>query len=85
MDRAIAEKILSAANECSRKIDESVGLLRKMGHNNEELATYGKYAGKVMSGIFQNITAPIYEEHPDLAPDWYRQMNEKRPTRRTKE
>jgi hypothetical protein len=25
-----------------------------------------------MSDMFDSVMAPIYDEHPDLAPDWYR-------------
>jgi hypothetical protein len=25
-----------------------------------------------MSDMFDSVMAPVYDEHPDLAPDWYR-------------
>ena len=34
-----------------------------------------------MASIFENIMAPVYDEYPDLAPEWYNEMNRKRSLR----
>ena len=83
MERAIAERVLAVAQECSRRIDRSVELAVETC-TADEYAGYGRLAGKMMASIFENLMAPIYDEYPDLAPEWYNEMNRKRSRRSQK-
>jgi hypothetical protein len=80
VERAIAERVLAVAQECSRKIDKSVELVVETCTADEH-AGYGRLAGKMMASIFENLMAPVYDEYPDLAPEWYNEMNRKRSLR----
>ena len=77
MERAIAERVLAVAQECSRKIDRSVELVVETCTADERTG-YGRLAGRMMASIFENLMAPVYDEYPDLAPEWYNEMNRKR-------
>jgi hypothetical protein len=38
----------------------------------EVLQRYRRYAGRIMGHLFTEIIGPIWNEHPDLAPEWFR-------------
>ena len=76
MQKNTAVETLAIAMNCSRRVDESVGLVKDTC-DADELQAYGRFAGAAMASIFENVMAPIYDEHPDLAPDWYKEMNAK--------
>lgn len=71
MDKTTATKILAALNESSFLIDKTLSDL-KVTCPAESFRTCAKLLGHVMSDMFDNVMAPIYDEHADLAPDWYR-------------
>jgi hypothetical protein len=71
MERSIANEILTALHESSYLIDKTLGEL-KGTLPQEPFRACAKLLGQVMSDGFDNVMAPIYDAHPDLAPDWYR-------------
>jgi hypothetical protein len=74
MNRDAAIEILNIAMDCSAKADGSVAAAQK--HFGEaEFRDYRRLVGRVMANIFENIMVPIYEEHEDLKPDWYKEMD----------
>lgn len=72
MDKAIATEILTALRESSALVDKTLGDL-KGACPQESFRACAKLLGQVMSDMFDAVMAPIYDEHPDLAPDWYRE------------
>jgi hypothetical protein len=70
-----ARKVVELALDCTRIVDESVATLRNDGCSQQEWSRYGRHAGEIMADIFRLILAPLYDEHPPLAPDWYRDMD----------
>ncbi|WP_156041677.1 hypothetical protein [Chondromyces apiculatus] len=77
MDKNTAERILEIASRCSHLADSSVEHATQ-GSSKEEFVTYRRRAGAIMASLFEEIMAPIYAEHSDLAPEWYRKMDEER-------
>jgi hypothetical protein len=71
MERSIANEILTALHESSHIIDKTLGEV-KGACSHEPFRACAKLLGHVMSDMFDTVMAPIYDEHPDLAPDWYR-------------
>ena len=71
MERSIANEILTALHESSCLVDKTLGDL-KGACPQEPFRACAKLLGYVMSDMFDTVMAPIYDEHPDLAPDWYR-------------
>jgi hypothetical protein len=72
MEKSIANEILTTIQESSFFINKAIADLK--GASTEE--TWGacaKLVGAAMSEMFMYVMAPIYDEHPDLAPDWYRE------------
>ena len=71
MEKIAADGILKCLHEASYMIDKALGDL-KNSCPQEPFRTCATLLGYVMSDMFDGIMAPIYDEHPDLAPDWYR-------------
>jgi hypothetical protein len=71
MEKSIANEILTALRESSYVVDKTLGEL-KGACPEEPFRACAKLLGCVMSDMFDTVMAPIYDEHPDLAPDWYR-------------
>jgi len=71
MDRIAADGILTGLHEASFLMNRTLGEL-KNSCPQEPFRTCAKLLGYVMSDMFDGVMAPIYDEHPDLAPDWYR-------------
>jgi hypothetical protein len=71
MDRIAADRILTSLHEASYLIDSTLGGM-KNSCAQEHFRTCATLLGYVMSDMFDSVMAPIYDEHPDLAPDWYR-------------
>src|SRR5688572_12828586 len=71
MEKNIAKEILAALRESSYVVDKTLGEL-KGACPEEPFRASAKLLGYVMSDMFDAVMAPIYDEHPDLAPDWYR-------------
>lgn len=66
-----AREVLQAAMECSRKADESAARV-KDACDEHTSRRYSRLVGQIMGNIFTEILVPIYEQHPALAPDWYK-------------
>lgn len=71
MDKIVATRLLTGLQEASYLIDTSLGDLRNSCPQ-EAFRTCASLLGHVMSDMFDGVMAPIYDEHADLAPDWYR-------------
>ena len=71
MNKIAADDILKGLNEASHLIDRTLGGM-KSSCPQEPFRTCATLLGYVMSDMFDSVMAPIYDEHPDLAPDWYR-------------
>ncbi len=71
MERSIANEILATLHESSFLVDKTLGDL-KGACPQEPFRACARLLGRVMSDMFDTVMAPIYDEHPDLAPDWYR-------------
>ena len=66
-NREAATKILAAAFEASRILDESIHTVLAVG-NADEITTYKRAVAGVMGEILFRILNPVIHEHPDLAP-----------------
>ena len=66
MDRQTAQSIHDTLLDCSRRVEETVKLVRERC-SAEELDAYRKTAAQAM-GALLDIREPIYKEHPDLEP-----------------
>jgi hypothetical protein len=71
MEKSIANEILATLHESSFLVDKTLGEL-KGACAQEPFRACAKLLGYVMSNMFDTVMAPLYDEHPDLAPDWYR-------------
>lgn len=71
MERNLANEILTTLHESSALIDKTLGELKDTCPE-EPFRACARLLGVVMSDMFDTVMAPIYDEHPDLAPDWYR-------------
>lgn len=67
MERKIAEQILAVAYECTRLLDESVGMIQR--ESPEDRKEYGRAVGWVLTAIGDRILTPLGKEHPDLVSD----------------
>ncbi|MDC3962305.1 hypothetical protein [Polyangium jinanense] len=72
MEKSIANEILTALHESSYVVDKTLGEL-KGACPEEPFHACALLLGTVMSDMFDTVMAPIYDAHPDLAPDWYRE------------
>lgn len=66
-----ASKVLSAAFEASRLLDQSIHHAMASG-TPEEVTRYKRAVGKAMAEIMFSILNPVIHEHPDLAPPGWR-------------
>lgn len=71
MERRIAEEIAKIASDCSRQADESTKEVMD-SCSVEVFQQYRRLAGRVMGYIFTDVLAPIWTEHGEIAPDWFR-------------
>lgn len=71
MEREIARQTLTTALGYSRKIEESISRV-KQRCDQSVFVSYRRFAARVMGYMLTEIIGPIYDEHPDLAPDWYK-------------
>ena len=76
MQREAAAKILAIAQECTTKSSQSLKIVMS-SCDEDEYKAYRRFVGHIMANIFLNILVPIYEEHKDLAPDWYKAYDNK--------
>jgi hypothetical protein len=65
-------EIVTTLQESSWLVDKTLGEL-KGACPEEPFHACAMLLGYVMSDMFDTVMAPIYDEHPDLAPDWYRE------------
>ena len=71
MDKKIASDILSTLNESAFVVDKTLDEI-KNSCPDEQFRVCARLLGMLMSDMFDSAMAPIYDEHPDLAPEWYR-------------
>jgi hypothetical protein len=71
MHKKAAVEILAIAHGCTVKTTQSLEFA-KSHCDDDEYKEYRRFVGQIMAHIFLNILVPIYEEHKDLAPDWYK-------------
>jgi hypothetical protein len=71
MQREAAVKILALAHGCTAKSSQSLKIVMS-SCDEDEYKAYRRFVGHIMAHIFLNILVPIYEEHKDLAPEWYK-------------
>ncbi len=71
MDKKMASDILSTLNESTFVVDKTLGEI-KQSCPEEQFRECARLLGAFMSEMFDSTLAPIYDEHPDLAPEWYR-------------
>lgn len=79
MERNAAIKILKLADECSASVHESF-ILAKENCEEHEFEAYRQLVGQIMAHLFLSIMTPVYDEHHDLAPEWYKEMDAKKKT-----
>ena len=72
MNQTTAQDILANLHESTFAIDKTLAEL-KGSCPDEPLRICATLLGKVMSDMFDSVMVPIYAEHPDLAPEWYRE------------
>lgn len=71
MEKKIASDILSTLNESTFVVNKTLSVI-KNSCPDEQFRVCARLLGTVMAEMFDSAMAPIYDEHPDLAPDWYR-------------
>ena len=71
MERSIANEILTTVQESEFFIHKAIGELKRACPE-ETWRACAKLVTSAMTDMFDYVMAPIYNEHPDLAPDWYR-------------
>lgn len=76
MERNIANDILTALRESSGIVDKTLGELKDVCPQ-EPFRACAKLLGYAMSDMFDAVMAPIYNEHPELAPDWYHEGSQR--------
>ena len=72
MEKTTAKEIITALHESSHVVDKALGEL-KGACPEEPFHACALLLGHVMSDMFDTLIAPLYDAHPDLAPDWYRE------------
>lgn len=72
MERKLAKEILTTLHESSYLIDKTLAEI-KGACQPEPFRACARLLGHVMSDMSDTVMAPIYDEHPDIAPDWYRE------------
>jgi len=72
MDKDTANRILSTLNDSSFVVDNALSEVKGTCPD-EPFRVCARLLGTVMSDTFDSVMAPIYDEHPDLAPEWYRE------------
>jgi hypothetical protein len=72
MEKSIASEILTTIQESQFFITKAIGGL-KGTCSEENWRAYAKLVASAMSDGFDTVMSPIYNEYPDLAPDWYRE------------
>jgi len=70
MNENTAKEILATVSECSLKADQSAAKVKK-DCEEETFKAYALLVGSIMGNMFTELLAPIYEDHPGLAPEWY--------------
>jgi len=71
MERTIANEIVTTLHASSFLVDKTLSEV-KATCSHEPFRACCKLLGYVMADMLDALIAPIYDEHPDLAPDWYR-------------
>lgn len=72
MEKKIATDILSTLNESAFVVDKTLGEIKGTCPD-DQFRACARLLGTLMSDMFDSAMAPIYDEHPDLAPEWYRE------------
>jgi hypothetical protein len=72
MERSIADELLTTIQESERLINKARGELKR-AYPEKNWHACAKLVASAMTDMFDWMMAPIYNEHPDLAPDWYRE------------
>ena len=76
----VAVAINNSVRDVCRELDESAAFVRK--ELPEEAAIYAIAIAKVFEAITSEILAPLYEEHPEIAPEIWRKRAGGCPTSR---
>lgn len=71
MDKKMASDILSTLNESSFVIDKTLSEIKGKCPD-DSFRECALLLGTLMADMFDSTIAPIYDENPDLAPEWYR-------------
>lgn len=77
MRRDVAEKINALAMDCARRLAASV-IVAQAGRDDGIYFHYMFRASDIADRMFVTILNPIWMEHVDLAPRWYREDAERR-------
>jgi hypothetical protein len=77
MRRDSAEKINALAMDCARRLAASV-IATKKDDGESIYFPYMFRASDIARALFVNILDPLWKEHIDLAPRWYREDAERR-------
>jgi hypothetical protein len=72
MKKNIANEILTTIQESSFFINKAIAELKGASPEKTWLAC-AQLVGAAMTDMFDHMMAPIFNEYPDLAPDWYRE------------
>lgn len=78
MERDIAKAIAQIAADCSTKTERSV---KAVNDSCDEAVSkqYKMLAGSIMGYLFADILGPIWTEHEDIAPEWFREQSKTKP------
>lgn len=81
MNRITAQELTRIVADASRKTDQSVKEVLN-SCDSEIFNQYRRLAGRIMGFMFTEILAPLWTEHGDLAPDWFRDRDANASTHR---
>jgi hypothetical protein len=72
MEKIIANEILTTIQESSNFIQKAIVDLKGTWPE-ETRRPCARLVGAAMTDMLDYVMAPIYNEHPELSPDWYRE------------
>ena len=66
-DEKIAARVSELFVEFSRRIDQSIALVKETA-SPEEFSAYRRAAGRVLGEMLLEVMNPLYQKHPGLKP-----------------
>ena len=71
-DRETARELVAAAFDASNRLDSSIEKIVQTA-SPEDLQAYKRAVGTMMAELYERIFVPIFDKHPDLMPEKWRE------------